>query len=95
MNTQQADLERRYTKPVLYLLTGGLAFMVDRQGGVFMSFTARSQGGDVLLIVRAVFDERSMVAFVGAATMAGALARLYDDLRGNQVKWRKDKYQVA
>lgn len=89
---QQADLERRYTKPVLYLLTGGLEYLVEQLGGQLQSWSVRSQYGDVLIVLRVEFDGRHMVGFVGASTTAGALARLHDELRDQKTRWREDKF---
>lgn len=89
----QTGLEKKYKKRVLYMVTGGAEYLVDQIGGELSGFTMRSSGFDTLLVLRADFDGKSMVAFVGGNTGASCLARAETQLRNGGLKWRKDRYQ--
>ena len=91
-NSGYSQLEKKYSKKVVYLLTGGLEYQVERLGGYCLGFSARATEGDALLVIRVDFEGRHMVGFVGAATLAGGLCILHDKLRDNEMKWQDDKY---
>jgi hypothetical protein len=89
----QTNLEKKYKKRVLYMVTGGAEYLVEQIGGELSGFTMRSSGFDTLLVLRAEFEEEPMVAFIGGNTGASCLARAERELRNGGLKWRKDKYQ--
>jgi hypothetical protein len=89
---KEAVMGKRYGKTLSYLFTGGLEFLVDKQGGELLGLSVRSHHGDALVICRVDFEGKRMVAFSGSDTAAGALVRLERALRQNEVKWRLDKY---
>lgn len=86
-------IEKKHKKAVLFMVTGGLEYLVERAGGDCNGFSMRNSYGDCLLIIRAEFEGKAMVAFVGSATGAGALSRAHHELRNGGLKWRKDKFK--
>lgn len=91
--SQLGSLRKKYSKPVVYMLTGGLEYLVGEAGGELQGFSMRPQYGDALVVVRAEFEGKAMVAFASSATGAGAISRLHKELRGGKLKWRPDKYK--
>lgn len=89
--TQSQEVER-YARPLVYMMTGGLEYLVDEAGGVCLGVSIRSHTGDSLLVIRAEFEEVRMVAFVGSATAAGAVVKAEKQLRNGGLEWRADKY---
>lgn len=90
---QLTDEVRRYGKKVVYLLNGGLPFLIEKQGGEFRGISLRGYEGDYLLVVRANFEEKKFVSFAGASTGSGALVKWERQAREGKVKWRRDKYE--
>lgn len=90
---QASQLEKRYGRVLTFMLTGTLEHLIEKLGGVFVSFTLRGAEGDWLLIIRADFDGRAMVGFCGGVTAAGAVVRLEEKLRANELKWRADRFK--
>lgn len=88
----ESRLAEKYGRVVVYMTTGGFEHLVDQLGGEFLGFSARAAYGDALLVMRAEFGERKVVAFVTAMTVAGAISRAHSDLRHNKTKWQADKY---
>ena len=78
---------------VVYMTTGGMEHLVEQEGGVCKGFSIRSADVDSLLVIRADFDNVPKVAFVGAATGAGCLAKAHKELRNGGLKWRVDKFR--
>lgn len=89
---KEHSMGERYGRTLAYLFTGGLEYLVDQQGGVFLGISCRSTQGDALVVIRADFEGKRMVGFQGADTAAGAMVRLERALRDTTVKWRPDKY---
>lgn len=78
---------------LVYATTGGLEHLVSKRGGLLKGLTIRGADEDCLLVLRADFEGKSMVAFIGAATGAHALCQAEKKLRTGTLKWRKDKYR--
>lgn len=89
---QMPELQKRYGRTLVYLLTGGVEELIWGQGGRMSGFTVRGGHGDVLLIVRARFEGKPMVAFAGSSSAAASLKKLEQQLRLGQLRWRPDKY---
>lgn len=89
---QLTELEQRYKRPLVFMLTGGFEHLIDKAGGQLQSFTLRGYEGDWLLVIRVTFDERWRIGFVGAVTAAGALVRAEKQLREGDVNWQVDRY---
>lgn len=94
-NKTSEDELRRYGKRVVYLLNGGLPFLVEKQGGVFLGITLKGYEGDYLLVVRADFEGKKFVSFAGAATGCGALVRWEQAVRAKELKWKRDKWDKS
>lgn len=88
----ESRLAERYGRTVVYMTTGGFEHLVDQLGGEFLGFSARAAWGDALLVMRAEFAGRGMVAFVTGVTVASAISKAQHDLRHNKTKWQPDKY---
>lgn len=86
-------LQKRYATPLVFMMTGGLEFLVEQCGGVCQGISIRSNYGDSLLVIRADFEGLAMVAFVGSATAAGCVCRAEKELRNGGLKWREDKFK--
>lgn len=86
-------IEKRYKRPLIFMMTGGFEYLVDKAGGVLQSFRLSGFEGDWLLVISVTFDERWRVAFVGGVTAAGCLASAEKKLRSGDLKWGKDKYR--
>jgi hypothetical protein len=89
---KEKELVKRYARSTVYMLTGGLEHRVAGVGGVCLGISLRGVEGDCLIVVRADFEGKKMVAFTGGVTMAGALVRLEKGLRKNEVRWQPDKF---
>lgn len=87
------ELTDKHATAVVYLLSGGLEHLIEELGGECQGLSIRLAWGDALVILRAEFEERPMVAFVGAATAAGALSRAEKELRSNKLDWKPDKFK--
>ena len=90
---QFSELEKKYAKSVIYMLTGGLNSLAEKEGAQLQGITLRLEEGDCLLVIRALVGERHMVAFVGGVTGAGALHKAHTELRAGEMKWVPDKYR--
>ena len=77
---------------VIQAVYGGLDRAVRAQDGVLAGFSAKLNGGDCLLTIRAVFSEGSCVCFVGAEDLPGALCKAVKELYTEELGWRQDKY---
>jgi hypothetical protein len=89
---QESELHRRYSRVTVELLTGGMEFLVEQQGGTCLGISIRSSGVDTLLVIRAEFEGKRMVAFMGASTGASALYKANKQLRNGGVRWVVDQY---
>jgi hypothetical protein len=87
-----SEIAERHGTPVVYMLTGGLEHLIDKQGGTCRGFSLRSTFEDSLLVIRADFEGKAMVAFVGAATGVHALSTAHRELRNGGLRWRPDRY---
>lgn len=89
---QMPELEKRYGRALVYLLTGGLEHGIENGGGVLSGFTMRGGHGDVLLIIRARFEHGAMVAFIGGPHAAHVLKTAEKKIRSGELRWRVDRY---
>lgn len=91
----EAEVERRQTKArteLLLAVYGGLAGSVEQVGGVLLGFSAKLRRGDCLLTIRADFEGRRMVCFVGGQDLAEGLVKAVREVGQNKVSWREDRY---
>lgn len=89
----ESQMLKRYGKAVVYMTTGGMEHLIEKEGGVCTGFSIRAALGDALLVIRAEFDGLPMVAFQGGATGAGALYKAHDNLRNGGLTWKPDKFR--
>lgn len=89
---QMSDIEGRHGTAVVYMLTGGLEHLIEHWGGSCRGISIRSTEADTLLVIRADFEGKAMVAFVGAATGVHSIAKAHYDLRNGGLRWRPDRY---
>jgi hypothetical protein len=74
------------------MMTGGFDHLVEQAGGELLGYSIRGAEGDTLLIIRAEFNGRRMVAFQGAVSAAAAVCRAERELRDGGMRWTPDKY---
>lgn len=89
---QMSEIADRHGTPVVYMLTGGLEQLIGDWGGTCRGFSLRSTSQDSLLVIRADFEGKAMVAFVGAATGVHAISKAHHELRNGGLRWRPDRY---
>lgn len=93
------SLEKRFAKraekerqALLFCVYGGLEDAVGHAGGELRGFSVKLSGEDVLCTLRARFPADDMIAFVGAADIAGVLVKAARDARSDRLRWRSDAY---
>lgn len=65
----------------------------DAQGMLISSITVRNgrdRGGELLVIVKALFEGKQYVGFHSAMTPEEAIRGALDRIRANSLKWRED-----
>ena len=86
--------QERLRNEVGGLLDGFLAADISSLGGELTGVTLLDRGYDSLMILKASFEGKKMVCFVGAGTWAQCLRKASAEARQNKLKWREDKYQT-
>ena len=79
---------------VVEMLTGGFEFLIERAGGQFKGISIRPHIGYSLIIIRANFEGRHMVAFCSADTAAQSITKAHKELHNGGLQWRTDKYRT-
>lgn len=93
MEEQLSQMEKKYSKPLVYMMTDGFSYLIEKAGGQLKSYSLRDGAGDALLVIRAEFEGKAMVAFVGSATAAGCVVKAEKTLRKGEAKWKADMYE--
>jgi len=83
---------RREQTHVWSLCTGGWERQIQAVGGVFTGLSVKSNGGGVLLVVKANFEGRNMVCFTSALAITSAMIMADTAILGNTARWRPDSY---
>lgn len=71
---------------------GGLDNAVGRAGGALLGFTAKLDGYDCLLVLKAEFPAGRMVAFVGSESLGGAFLKAVREGKSDRLRWRVDRF---
>ena len=77
---------------VVDMLTGGFEYQVEQAGGVFLGLSVRPNIGHCLIVIRADFEGKRMVAFVSHTTAAQSITKASRELRNGGLRWRPDKF---
>lgn len=85
---------KKHRQAVMFMVNGGMESLIDRAGGECAGYSVRLGYGDCLMVIRADFNGKPMVCFVGATSAAAALARAEKELRNGKLRWRKDDYRA-
>lgn len=80
------------SKRILVAVEFGLEEAVRLNGGVFLGFSIRCDGGEALMVVKASMDGEMQVSFVGAEDMGACLIKAEREARRDNLKWREDKW---
>ena len=77
----------------LLSIYGGLVQAVVDEGGELTGLSALLEVDECLMTLRARFPAGYMIAFVGAADLAGCFVKAVKDARRGRLAWRLDKYR--
>ena len=86
LKQQRVNLE--IIAAVEFELVGSIAFM----GGQLLGFSVKISEVDCLLTLRADFEGRRMVCFVGAPDIGGCLRKSVVEGHNNTLKWKEDRF---
>ncbi len=91
---EQADdiAKSRKALRLLRECDSAMAYAVQAQGCRLKGFSVRLAPEDCLITVRADFEGKQMVAFVGATTLSNALLKVTRDAVSGKLKWRDDRF---
>jgi hypothetical protein len=74
------------------VVDGGLVNLVERDGLRLTGFTLKCAEYDCLLVVKAVGEGGSVVAFIGSESIGGVWIKAFDQAKNGGLKWRADKW---
>lgn len=86
------DREAKLRKAVALAVDYGLAGAVAAMGGELLGLSSRFGPLEVLLTLRADFEGRSMVCFVGSSTWSHALVKAQRLAHRNELRWQADRF---
>lgn len=86
------EKQARQDKAVLIAVEYGLEDAVQASKRHLKGFSAKYTGDGWLLTLRASLGEEDEVAFVGGATLGGALTKAVREIGQDMVSWREDKW---
>lgn len=71
----------------------GIEDNVQALGGTLTGFSVSIRGVDYLMTLRARFEEKAMIAFVGAGTLGDLVIKAADEAKRNKLHWKPDRYE--
>jgi hypothetical protein len=89
---READKSDKRRLALLIAVEYGLVEALQSAGAVLVGFSVGFRGGDVLMTLRADFEGRRMIAFVGADGLGNLFIKAAKEASYNKLKWREDKY---
>lgn len=95
MEVIEAKRRDRRRKEIRVSIEYGLVGAVEALGGTLRGFSVRMDEYEVLMTIRATFEGKGMIGFVGAEDLGACLVKAVRELRNNKVTWRADKYARA
>lgn len=84
---QSRELDRVYR--VVY---GGLSVAVKSLGAELTGFSVKFGPADCLMVLKADFEGRPMVAFVGGEDFARLLVKAERGASHNELRWKEDRW---
>lgn len=88
METREAKHLKSVAQAVDFRLVGSVA----GSGGELLGLSVRLSPVEVLVTLRADFEGRPMVCFVGASTWGHALVKAVFQAQRNELRWQADKF---
>lgn len=88
LEIRQAKRAKKIVRVVEFELEGALA----SQGAALVGLSAKFDGGDCLITLRAELDGRRQIAFVGGGDFGSALIKCVTAAQRGQLSWRDCRF---
>lgn len=76
-------------------LDGGLEAALTGQGAHLKGLSLKVGADDYLVTLRADFEGKAMICFVGASTAGNCFLKAAREARANKLRWKVDKWAKA
>lgn len=77
---------------LVHALDGGLAESLETQGIELLGFAVRYDAFNSLMTIKAYFNNKRQVCFVGSESIIGCVLKAQSDSENDRLQWREDKY---
>lgn len=92
LDVEREERRRRRAERLLYVAEYGLVDMLHNLGAELQGLSMKTSNADCLMTIRAVFEGKGMICFVGGPTVADVLLKAFREADANELRWREDQY---